>query len=236
MTTRASIVRVPTGIAGFDQLANGGLPRGRTTLVSGPTGCGKTVMALQFLYFGVRDFDESGALVTFDETPSDLMLNVRSFGWDFAALVKQSRLAVVDATSNPEEETVHTGPYNLTALLARTEHAIKSVSAKRVTLDGVDALFGHFPDAEIVARELYRLGMRLRKLGVTTFVTLRQTKDRSDPVGLSADNVVLLRNRLADDKRRRTVEILKVRGASHRAGQYPFAIHPEQGFVVLDDA
>lgn len=233
MISKTGIVKVATGIAGFDRLLHGGLPRGRTTVVLGPPGSGKTVLAVQFLYFGVQNHDESGVLVTFDESPIEVMQNVRSFGWDISAAVKQGRISIVDATSNPDEETIHTGPYNLTALVARTEHAIKAVGAKRVALDGIEGLFGLFPDRQLVGRELYRLAARLRKLGVTVVVTNRRQKDRNALSEVAADNIVVLRNRLEQDARRRTVEVLKVRGAAHETGQHRFAIDAEQGFVVL---
>ena len=133
------LAKLATGITGFDQIANGGLPKGRTTLISGTAGSGKTILALQFLLAGVRDFGESGVFVTFEEAPADLMQNVRSFGWDLEGLVAAKKIAVVDATPEPGEEIVTTGPYDLSALLARIENAIRSVGAKRVILDALGA-------------------------------------------------------------------------------------------------
>jgi hypothetical protein len=99
------LTKLPTGIVGFDQIANGGIPKGRSTLMSGTAGSGKTVMALQFLLAGVRDYGENGVFVTFEEAPADLMQNVRSFGWDLEGLVKPKQIAVVDATPEPGEDT-----------------------------------------------------------------------------------------------------------------------------------
>jgi circadian clock protein KaiC len=234
MIQKGSLMKVASGIPGFDAVANGGLPKGRTTLVSGARGSGKTVMALHFLCAGVRHHDDHGVLVTFEESSVDLIQNVKSFGWDIVAMLKEGKLAIVDATSNPEEQSVHTGPYTLTALVARVEHSIKSVGAKRVVLDSVDSLFGAFADADVVGRELHRLAVRLRKLGVTTFVTMRRAKDGGGRPDIAADNVVVLRNRLHRERRRRTVEVLQVRGAAHRTGEHAFDIDPEHGFVIVE--
>lgn len=230
--------KLATGIAGFDQIANGGIPKGRSTLLAGTAGSGKTVMALQFLLVGVRDYQENGVFVTFEEAPADLMQNVRSFGWDLERLVSERRIAVVDATPEPGEETIAAGAYDLSALLARIEASIRSVGAKRVILDAIGSLFPQFTDANIVRRELHRIGAGLRRIGVTTLVTMERV-DEEGGVGrwgveeFVADNVIMLRNRLEYEKRRRTVEILKFRGASHHKGEYPFTIDPEDGVTII---
>lgn len=232
------LAKLPTGIIGFDQIANGGIPMGRSTLLSGTAGSGKTVMALQFLLSGVRDYGENGVFVTFEEAPADLMQNVRSFGWDLEGLVAAKKIAVVDATPEPGEETVMSGPYDLSALLARIENGIRSVGAKRVILDAIGALFPQLSDSNIVRRELHRIAAGLRALGVTTLVTMERTTEEG-AVGrwgveeFVADNVILLRNRLEQEKRRRTVEILKFRGATHHKGEYPFTIDSEDGVTII---
>jgi circadian clock protein KaiC len=232
------LAKLPTGIIGFDQIANGGIPKGRSTLISGTAGSGKTVLALQFLLSGVRQYGESGVFVTFEEAPRDLMQNVRSFGWDLEGLVAHKKIAVVDATPEPGEEMVAAGAYDLSALLARVENAIRSVQAKRVILDAIGALFPQLTDANIIRRELHRVAAGLRRLGVTTLVTMERT-DEEGGVGrwgveeFVADNVILLRNRLEQEKRRRTVEILKFRGATHHKGEYPFTIDTEEGVTII---
>ncbi len=232
------LTKLPTGIIGFDQIANGGIPKGRSTLISGTAGSGKTVLALQFLLSGVRQFEENGVFVTFEEAPIDLMQNVRSFGWDLEGLLATKRIAVVDATPEPGEETITTGPYDLSALLARIENAIRTVNAKRVILDAIGALFPQLTDPNIIRRELHRIAAGLRQLGVTTLITMERTNEEGG-VGrwgveeFVADNVILLRNRLEQEKRRRTVEILKFRGATHHKGEYPFTIDGEDGVTII---
>lgn len=236
--TMPELSKLATGIIGFDQIANGGLPEGRSTLLSGTAGSGKTVMALQFLLSGVRHYGENGCFVTFEEAPADLMQNVRSFGWDLEGLVKDNKIAVVDVTAEPGMETITSGSYDLSALLARIEHGIKSVGAKRVILDAIGALFPQLTDANVIRRELHRITAGLRKLGVTTLVTMERTDEDS---GLGrwgveefvADNVIILRNRLEYEKRRRTIEILKFRGATHHKGEYPFTIDTDDGVTII---
>ena len=238
MTALQELPKLATGITGFDQIANGGIPKGRSTLLSGTAGSGKTVMALQFLLSGVRDFKENGVFVTFEEAPVDLMQNVRAFGWDLEGLLLNKQIASVDATPEPGEETITTGPFDLSALLARIENAIRSVNAKRVILDAIGALFPQFTDSNIVRRELHRIAAGLRKLGVTTLVTMERT-DEDGNIGrwgveeFVADNVIILRNRLEQEKRRRTVEILKFRGTTHHKGEYPFTIDSEDGVTII---
>lgn len=232
------LAKLATGITGFDQIANGGLPKGRTTLISGTAGSGKTILALQFLLAGVRDFGESGVFVTFEEAPADLMQNVRSFGWDLEGLVAAKKIAVVDATPEPGEEIVTTGPYDLSALLARIENAIRSVGAKRVILDALGALFPQLIDPNIIRREIHRISAGLRQLGVTTLVTMERITEEGGVArwGVEefvADNVILLRNRLEQEKRRRTIEVLKFRGATHHKGEYPFTIDTEDGVTII---
>jgi circadian clock protein KaiC len=196
------------------------------------------VMALQFLLAGIRDYDENGVFVTFEEAPADLMQNVRSFGWDLEGLLATKRIAVVDVTPEPGEEVIATGSYDLSALMARIENGIRSVGAKRVILDAIGALFPQLTDSNIVRRELHRIASGLRLLGVTTLVTMERT-DEEGGIGrwgveeFVADNVIVLRNRLEQEKRRRTLEILKFRGATHHKGEYPFTIDSEDGVTII---
>ena len=232
------VTKTPSAVAGFDQIAMGGLPAGRSTLVTGTAGTGKTIFALQFLLEGVRQFGEPGVFVTFEERPDDLMENVASFGWDLPALVAAGKLAVVDASPEPGEMMIESGQYDLSALLARVENAVRRVGARRVILDAIGALFPQFSDANVVRRELHRINAGLRRLEQTTIMTMERTDEdgRLGRFGVEefvADNVVILRNRLEMEKRRRTIEILKFRGAPHQKGEYAFTIEPEEGLTVI---
>ena len=126
--------RIPVGIPGFDEIVHGGLPRGRSTLIAGATGTGKTVFGLEFLVGGAQ-LGEPGVLVTFAERPEDLIANVESFGWDLGGLVRDGRLAIVDAT--PNGEPLISGRFDLGGLTARIAHALSEVNA-HATVYGSD--------------------------------------------------------------------------------------------------
>lgn len=233
-----SIRKIPTGIVSFDIIAKGGVPENRTTLVSGTAGSGKTVFAMQFLAEGIRGADEHGVFVTFEESASDIRKNMGSFGWDLDGWEREGRLAFVDASPDPEIEVVEAGGYDLNALLARVQHAVRKVKATRVSVDSLGAIFSQFQDQSLVRRELFRIASALKHMGVTAVLTAERVQDYG-PVArfgveeFIADNVMILRNVLEDENRRRTIEILKFRGTDHQKGEYPFTIVAGRGLVVI---
>ena len=232
------VLKLPTGIASFDVIAKGGLPKTRTTLLSGTAGSGKTVFAMHFLAAGILDADEHGVFVTFEESANDIRQNMRSFGWDLAGWEREGRLVFVDASPDPRVETIEAGSFDLGALLARVEHAVRKVDAKRVSVDSLGAVFSQFSDQSIVRRELFRIASALKSMGVTAVLTAERTEDygpiaRFGVEEFIADNVMVLRNSLEDENRRRTIEIVKFRGTDHQKGEYPFTIVPNRGMVVI---
>jgi circadian clock protein KaiC len=231
------VTKLATGIESFDMIAEGGLPENRTTLLSGTAGSGKTVFAIQFLAAGIAA-GESGVFVTFEESPPDIRKNMRSFGWDLEAWEADGRLTMVDASPEPEEEVFESGDFDLGALLARVQAAIARVGATRVAVDSLGAIFSQFSDQSVVRRELFRIASALKQTGVTALMTAERTEDygpiaRFGVEEFIADNVMVLRNVLEDEKRRRTIEILKFRGTDHQKGEFPFTIVKGEGLVVL---
>jgi circadian clock protein KaiC len=237
-TKSLRVRKLATGIPSFDIIAKGGLPQGRTTLLSGTAGSGKTVFAVQFLAAGLRESGDHGVFVTFEESADDVRANMRSFGWDLEAWEREGKLAIVDASPDPEAEVVESGSFDLAALMARVEHAVKRVDAKRVSVDSLGAIFSQFSDQATVRRELFRIAWALKSLGVTALMTAERTVDYG-PVArfgveeFIADNVMILRNVLEDATRRRTIEILKFRGTDHQKGEFPVTIVPDVGLVVI---
>ncbi|MEG3437546.1 circadian clock protein KaiC [Pannus brasiliensis CCIBt3594] len=231
------IEKLETGIPGFDFLSEGGLPKGRATLIAGTAGSAKTVFACQFLAEGIKK-GENGVFVTFEEPPVALRKNMRGFGWDIRQWEEDRKWAFVDASPQPEEKPMVTGEYDLGALIARIEFAIRKNNAKRVSMDSLGAIFSHLSDSAQVRSDLFRLASALRELEVTAIMTAERTQEYGDisRYGVEefvADNVVILRNVLADEKRRRTIEILKYRGTDHQKGEYPFTIIPNKGAVII---
>ena len=231
------IEKRPTHIPGFDLLSDGGLPTQRTTLVCGSAGSGKTVFAMQFLVEAVRNGD-SAVFVTFEEPAKEIRRNVDGFGWPIAEWEAEGRWAFVDASPQPEHSTVTAGNFDFGGLLARVEHAVNKVDAKVVAIDSLGALFPQFADTDAVRRELFRVASFVRDLGVTTVMTAEREEEygslaRYGIEEFVADNVVILRNVLDDEKRRRTLEILKFRGTTHQKGEFPFSLVPGQGIVSI---
>jgi circadian clock protein KaiC len=226
--TRVEVQKIRTTIEGFDDISHGGLPKGRTTLASGTSGTGKTLFAVQFLYNGITQFDEPAVFVTFEESPIDIIQNALSFGWPLQALIDEGKLFILDASPDPEGQDI-AGDFDLSALIERIHYAIRKYKAKRVAIDSVTAIFQQYDAAAVVRREVFRLTARLKQIGVTTVMTTERIEEYG-PVArygveeFVSDNVVILRNVLDGERRRRTLEILKLRGTSHMKGEYPFTI------------
>ncbi|HEU4642095.1 MAG TPA: circadian clock protein KaiC [Gemmatimonadaceae bacterium] len=232
------VQKLPTGIPSFDVIAKGGLPKHRTTLLSGTAGSGKTVFAMQFLSAGIRDAGDAGVFVTFEESAADIRTNMRSFGWDLERWERERKLAFVDASPDPDVDVIQSGSFDLGALLARVQHAVRKVGAARVSVDSLGAMFSQFSDQAVVRRELFRIASALKEMGVTAVLTAERSEDygavaRFGVEEFIADNVMILRNVLEDESRRRTIEILKFRGTDHQKGEVPLTIVPAGGMVVI---
>ena len=230
------VKKIIVGIEGFEVISEGGLPKGRTTLVSGTSGSGKTLFALEYLWHGIKDHNDNGVFVTFEETPGDIVKNVKSLKWDLDDLEKQKKFAFVDASPSPDEK-YETGNYDFGALVARILHAVKKVNAKRVAIDSISALFSQYGDTGVIRRELFKIGAALKEIGVTTLMTSERIEEYGEIARFGveefvSDNVIVIRNVLDEEKRRRTIEILKFRGTEHQKGEYPFTITSD-GIKVL---
>ena len=237
-TASSLLRRVPMGSTGIDHILNGGFPQGRTSLVAGTAGSGKTVFAVQFLVQGIRQFGEPAVFVTFEEPPEGIRENSASLGFDISGYEQDGSWAFVDAAYDPYLEEEAVGGFDFGALLARIEHAVRSTGAKRIALDSLGSIFTRYADAHSVRRELLRVANELRTLGVTAVLTSERVDDYG-PIGrfgieeFVADNVLLLRNALDEESRRRTIEVLKMRGVNHLTGEFPFTILPNDGIVAI---
>lgn len=231
------IEKLETGIPGFDFLAEGGLPKGRATLIAGTAGSAKTVFACQFLAEGIKR-GQNGVFVTFEEPPKAIRKNMKGFGWDIAQWEKEGKWAFVDASPQPGQKPLVSGEYDLGPLLARIEYAIRKYHGVRVSMDSLGAIFSHLEDSAQVRSDLFSIAAALRELEVTAVLTAERTDEygeisRYGVEEFVADNVVIVRNVLTEEKRRRTIEILKYRGTEHQKGEFPFTIIPKRGIVIL---
>ncbi len=225
--------KTPTGISGLDEVTFGGLPRGRPTLVCGPAGCGKTLLAMEFLVRGITH-NEPGVFVAFEESADDLIANVTSLGFDLAQLEADGQL-VIDHVSVVGGEMEETGDWDLDGLLLRLGAAIDTVGAKRVAIDTIETLFGAFSNTAILRSELRRLFGWLKDRGVTAVITGERGGGALTRHGIEeyvSDCVIVLDHRATEQTSTRLLRVLKYRGSLHGNNEYPFLIG-ESGISVL---
>jgi len=218
----------------LDQITNGGLPRGRPTLVCGGAGCGKTLFAVEFIVRGATQFNEPGVFMSFEETSEELAANVRSLGFDLDDLVRRKKLAM-DFVRVERSEIEETGEYDLDGLFVRLNHAIDSVKAKRVVLDTIETLFAGLSNTAILRAELRRLFLWLKDKGVTVLITGEKGDGTLTRQGIEeyvSDCVIMLDHRVHDQLSTRRLRVVKYRGSTHGTNEYPFIID-EQGMSVL---
>jgi circadian clock protein KaiC len=229
-----SLPKCLTGIQGLDEITGGGFPRGRPTLVCGSAGCGKTLLAAEFLVRGAAQFGEPGVLMAFEETEAELKANVASLGFDLDGLVRRKKI-VIDYVHIEPSEIQESGEYDLEGLFVRLNHAIDSIGAKRVVLDTLEALFSSLANEAILRAELRRLFRWLKVKGVTAVITAERGREQLTRHGLEeyvSDCVILLDHRVNDQIATRHLRVVKYRGARHGTNEFPFLISNE-GISVL---
>jgi circadian clock protein KaiC len=232
--TALSLPKTPTGIDGLDEITDGGFPTGRPVLVCGSAGCGKTLMATQFLINGILDYNEPGVFITFEEPTKDLTKNVASLGFDLKKLVNDGMLKI-DHIQVVRSEIEETGEYDLEGLFIRLSHAIDSIKAKRVVLDTIETLFAGLDNLAVLRSELRRLFQWLKDKGVTAVITGERGEASLTRQGLEeyiSDCVILLDFRVNEQISTRRLRIIKYRGSTHGTNEYPFLID-ENGVSVL---
>jgi circadian clock protein KaiC len=228
------LLKSPTGIQGLDEITGGGLPQGRPTLICGTAGSGKTLIGVNFLVSGAVSYSEPGVFVSFEETPEELIQNVRSLGWDLKQLITEKKFLIDHIHIDPYE-IEETGDYNLEALFIRLEHIINAIAAKRIVLDTIETLFVGLSNATIIRSELQRLFRWLKSKGVTAIITGEKGENTLTRHGLEeyvADCVIRLEQRVQNEVATRRLQIVKYRGSSHGTNEYPFLIN-EKGISVL---
>ena len=226
--------KAPTGIAGFDEVTSGGVPKGRPTIVCGGPGCGKTMFAVEFLVRGATEYNEPGVLMTFEETSEEMAKNVASLGFDLKGLAARKKV-VLEYVRIEASEIHETGEYDLEGLFIRLQHAVDRIGAKRVVLDTVEAIFSGFGNTGLLRAEIRRLFRWLKDRGLTTVVTAEKGDGSLTRYGLEeyvSDCVIFLDHRVTDQISTRRMRVVKYRGASHIADEVPFLID-ERGFSVL---
>ena len=231
----ALLPKALTGIQGLDEITRGGLPRGRSTLVTGGTGTGKTLLGLQFLVAGAREYGEPGVLVTFEESAEKVTANVASLGFDLDGLQRDGLLAII-AFPVKAAEVSESGEFDFEPLFLLLDDAIRRIGARRVVLDTIESLFGAFKAQAIVRDELARLFRWLEDRAVTAIVTGEPgDHDALTRHGIEeyvSDCVIALDHRSHNEVSTRRLQVVKYRGSAHETNQYPFLISA-RGFTVL---
>jgi circadian clock protein KaiC len=234
LAPKSILTKAPTGISGFDDITQGGLPSGRPSLICGAAGCGKTLFGLTFLVNGATLVGEPGVFMSFEERTEDLVANVASLGYDLNALVA-SRALAIDHVRVERSEIDEAGEYDLDGLFVRLGYAIDSIGAKRLVIDTIETLFGGFSDVAVLRAELRRLFGWIKDRGVTAIITGERGDGELTRQGLEeyvSDCVILLDNRVRDQVATRRLRIVKYRGSAHGTNEYPFLID-EAGISVL---
>ena len=228
------LAKTPTGIEGLDQVTGGGLPTGRTALICGGPGCGKTILAMEFLVQGALRYGDPGLFVGFEETPDELAQNVASMGFDVARLVGKKMLAL-DQIQVDRNEIEEVGDYNLEGLFVRLDAAISAIGARRLVIDTLETLFTGFGNQTILRAELARLFRWIKTRGVTAIVTAERGDGTLTRHGLEeyvSDCVITLDHRTVAESATRRLRVVKYRGSSHGTNDYPFLID-DSGISVL---
>lgn len=229
----AKPAKTQTGINGFDEITDGGLPKERITIIVGNAGCGKTIMSMEFLVNGAIKFDENGVFISFEETSEELASNMDALSFDIENLVRQKKI-YLEYLEIDKAQFTEAGKYDLEGLFVRLQHAINSIGAKRVVLDSLDALF-YGLDVKVLRQEIRRLFKWLKENKITAVITSEIDNGFIAKYILEkyvADCVIVLDNRLLNQTATRRMRIVKMRGSVHGINEYPFVIS-DKGLSVL---
>ena len=219
--------KAPAGIAGFDEITGGGLPRGRTTLLVGGPGSGKTVLALQFLVHGARRCKEPGIFVAFEESAGRIVANAEPFGWNLGEL-QPGKLFIMEA--QPTADLVQSGSFDLGGMLAALDAQASAMGAKRIVFDELDIVLNLLPDATLRRREVHRLHEWLLAHALTGVITSKDggTSDaRAEDFGFMqfmVDCAVILNHRVVLGVSQRNLRVMKYRGSSFDENETAFVI------------
>lgn len=216
--------KAQTGIQGFDDITEGGLPRGRATLVMGGPGCGKTVFALQALVNGATRANEAGVFVAFEESAHNVVANAATFGWNLPQLEKK-KLFFLDARLSPE--VVKAGDFDLLGMLTALEAKAKKIGAKRIVFDGIDVLLALLDDPSAERREIYRIHDWLSRTGMTAIITQKlggEAEHRYGFLQFMVDCVVILRHHVVDGSVFRNLRVMKYRGSGFAGDEFPITL------------
>jgi circadian clock protein KaiC len=223
-----SVAKQPTGILGFDEITDGGLPCRRTTLVMGGPGCGKTVFALQVLVNSALRHKEASLFVAFEENTDQIVANAATFGWDLPALVKK-KLFFLDARLSPD--VVKAGEFDLLGMLTMLQAKAEEIQATRIVFDGIDVLLTLLDNPVAERRELFRIRDWLSQTGLTGIITQKvggaEADQRYGFLQFMVDCVVVLQHQVVDGSAFRSLRVKKFRGSGFSGDEFPISLTKE---------
>ena len=223
--------RAHTGIPGLDDVMEGGFRRNTVNLVGGGAGSGKSIFCMQFLVEGIRQHNENGVYISFEENEESILKDFSRFNWDLEKYIKEKKLVILYYSPEQVEKVLKTGG-------GTVRDVIESIGAKRIVIDSLTA-YTLLHQTELEKRKaVLRLVEGIDKWNVTALMTSEQEPDpdkhHSTVVEFEVDGVVLLYNTRKGDIRERSLEVFKMRGTQHSAKIYPMKIN-EEGIMVFPD-
>lgn len=231
------IDRVKTGIPGLDELVEGGFPRGDTILIAGKAGTGKSILAMQFIYKGAKDYGEPGVFVTLEESPHLIKRNMLRFGMNLDAMIKENKISIVDLSPSKEVSPVTIGEYpsfDLSGLQAIIMNHVNKIKAKRVVLDTLSIMAYKFRSRDILREEFFKLAATITRTGCTLLLTSEIPAQEQQGLGvfdieafLASGVIVLYNEKISDTSRSRSIEVLKLRGSKHSSRIHSMRITDE---------
>jgi len=217
--------RVKTSITGLDELMGGGIPKTQLMLVTGTSGTGKTTFCTQFIYNGVKKFNENGVYLSLEEPIESIKENAKTFGWDFDALEKSKKFAFI-----------RYDPFHIEDVFAMLESTVRQTKASRVVVDSVSAIGLHIKDKTELRRMIFNLSLILRKLGCTALISSEIVPgskgiSRYGVEEFVSDSVIVLYYERLQSTFSRALQVWKVRGSAHSEKLHPYKID-ENGITV----
>ena len=232
----SAIQKLPTGVPGLDIITYGGIPQGRTTLITGRSGAGKSILSLQ-IACNLARIGIKTLVLTIEETAEDLIATADTLGFDLAGLVKDGKVVLTDLTRPMEGPTHVSGNFDVEGLVHLVTEVVKKSGAKAVVLDSATALFSPRPPEAHLRSHFFRLVSTFRQLGLTAVMTAEAPADYGQLTTLGVedfvcDTVLVLRNLVDGERRRRSIEVHKYRRSAHYKGEYPCTM-TLQGLTVF---
>lgn len=235
------ITKIRTGIPGLDSVISGGFREGRTIVLAGPPGGGKTTFGMQFLYSGAKDFDEPGVFVTLSESPREIKSDFKMYGWDIQKLIDDGKMLIIDARPFKMEEgfvaldeSLYRGesvPFmHLTQLILSS---IKRIGAKRLVVDSLTVLAMQYTNKFYARQGLQGMIQALEDQQCTSLLISEDADSEKTPIEwYVASGIILLHYIRREDTMERTIQVIKMRGVHHSEQIYPIKLS-EAGLQLL---